>query len=156
MKEPSFWTDERTEELKLRWAKGESGSQICLAMHARSRNAVVGKAYRLKLEPRATAHDQTAKRSNGKRRRQYNTLHYADGHVFIVKGEQGMIEEKPPVFENPVTFFELRENHCRWPGSGEMPDLLFCGAPALNGYSYCASHCQLAYCGRSYVKAARL
>ena len=154
MKPESFWTNERTTELKLRWANGETGSEISRAMGPISRNAVIGKVHRLGLDGRVAISKKNANNtSNGirarqaaVRRRQRKTVHYADGHVFIVEGEPGMIEEDPPSFiANPVPFFELRDHHCRWPGAGEMPDLLFCGAPVVNGYSYCAAHCRIAY-----------
>jgi GcrA cell cycle regulator len=151
MKPVSFWTDERTAELRIRWANGESGSQIYRAMAAPSRNAVVGKVYRLGLDGRIAI----AAKNTHQRRRQRKTVHYADGKVFIVEGEQGMLEEKPPVFKKPVKFFDLADHHCRWPGNGDMPDLLFCGAPAADGYSYCPAHCRIAFGGAPQVKVPR-
>ena len=146
---PSFWTDERTAELKERWRNGQTGSEIMRAMGAASRNAVVGKVYRLGLDTRIAIAAKNAKNTrNGIRARQRarKTIHHIDGHVFIVNGEAGMIEEQPPDFKNPVRFIELKDWHCRWPGAGEAgPDLLCCAAPAIDGYPYCAAHCRMAY-----------
>jgi GcrA cell cycle regulator len=155
MKPESFWTDERTDELKSRWAKGETGSEIFRAMAAPSRNAVVGKVYRLGLDGRVAIAAKNSNNNRNKRRRQYRTVHYADGKVFIVEGEQGMLEEKPPIFKKPVKFFDLKDHHCRWPGAGDMPDLLFCGAAVADGYSYCPAHCRIAFNGAPQVKAPR-
>ena len=47
------WTDERVEMLKQLWTEGLSASQIADKMGGVSRNAVIGKVHRLKLESRA-------------------------------------------------------------------------------------------------------
>ncbi|SJZ67427.1 GcrA family cell cycle regulator [Consotaella salsifontis] len=47
------WTDERVELLKQLWNEGLSASQIAGQLGGVSRNAVIGKVHRLKLEGRA-------------------------------------------------------------------------------------------------------
>ena len=49
------WTDERVELLKQLWTEGHSASQIADRLGGVSRNAVIGKVHRLKLESRAKA-----------------------------------------------------------------------------------------------------
>jgi GcrA cell cycle regulator len=49
------WTDERVELLKKMWSEGLTASQIANKLGGVSRNAVIGKVHRLKLESRATA-----------------------------------------------------------------------------------------------------
>ncbi|KAA0972426.1 GcrA cell cycle regulator [Aureimonas fodinaquatilis] len=46
------WTDERIETLKRLWSDGHSASQIANELGGVSRNAVIGKVHRLKLESR--------------------------------------------------------------------------------------------------------
>lgn len=46
------WTDERVELLRKLWAEGLSASQIAAQLGGVSRNAVIGKAHRLKLSGR--------------------------------------------------------------------------------------------------------
>jgi len=139
-----WWTDERLDELRLRWINGETASQICRAMHATSRNAVLGKAFRLKLAPRATkGSGQVARKSNRARKKRIKEL---NGDIAIVGEHIVMVEEKPlPGFINPKPLIELKECDCRWPGPGSGADLVFCAAPILNGHSYCAGHCRIAY-----------
>jgi GcrA cell cycle regulator len=139
-----WWTDERLDELKLRWINGETASQICRAMHATSRNAVLGKAFRLKLAPRATKHSgQVARKSNRARKKRIKEL---NGDIAVVGEHIVMVEEKPlPGFVNPKPLIELKENDCRWPGPGPVEQRQFCAAPVLNGYPYCAGHCRIAY-----------
>ncbi|WP_062016315.1 GcrA family cell cycle regulator [Aureimonas sp. AU4] len=46
------WTDERIDSLKRLWGDGLSASQIASQLGGVSRNAVIGKVHRLKLESR--------------------------------------------------------------------------------------------------------
>ncbi|MAU94985.1 MAG: GcrA cell cycle regulator [Fulvimarina sp.] len=46
------WTDERVEMLRQLWSEGHSASQIAEKLGGVSRNAVIGKVHRLKLESR--------------------------------------------------------------------------------------------------------
>lgn len=46
------WTDERIDLLKKRWSEGSSASQIATELGGVTRNAVIGKVHRLKLESR--------------------------------------------------------------------------------------------------------
>jgi len=146
MKPQPWWTDERVEELKARWLNRETGTMIAIAMHAKSRNAVIGKLSRLGLrrgpDPNSNGHNG---HNRGKRQRQIGraTLHYVDGRVFIVTGEQ-MIEE-PPIFDNPKPFIALKDGDCRFPGDGRGADMACCGAPAIDGKPYCLVHCRIAY-----------
>ena len=48
------WTDERVELLKKLWADGLSASQIAGELGGITRNAVIGKAHRLRLGSRAS------------------------------------------------------------------------------------------------------
>jgi hypothetical protein len=112
---------------------------IAVAMHAVSRNAVVGKLYRLGL------HRSPVPRSNnGHKRVRRPTLHYADGRVFI-KGDVMLEEPEPPILTNPKLLMALNPCDCRYPGTGSGAQMLYCAAPALAGYPYCLAHCRIAY-----------
>jgi len=135
----SWWTDERVDELKARLSRGESGTEICVAMQAISRNAVVGKAYRLKLVRPANFEVVKSARvrrpANPRPRIRKKVLRMAD-------------EPATPVFADPKDFMQLRTRDCRFPGPGSGMDMLYCGAPALEGRPYCLAHCRIAYDGR--------
>jgi GcrA cell cycle regulator len=140
---PSWWTDERVDELKARLSRGESGTEICLAMQAVSRNAVVGKAYRLKVVRPASF----VKVSSGARVRR-------PANPRPSKAKQSEMADQPalPVFENPKQLMELQHGDCRWPGVGRGADMLYCAAPVANGFSYCLAHCRMAHAGAPQVK----
>jgi len=135
----SWWTEERVDELKARLGRGESGTEICVAMQAVSRNAVVGKAYRLRLV--RPANFKVAK--SARVRRPANPRP-------AVRAKPAKMADEPalPVFENPKTLMELQFGDCRWPGDGSGINVLYCGAPTFNGRAYCLAHCRIAFDGR--------
>ena len=47
------WTDERIDRLKALWTKGMTASHIADELGGVSRNAVIGKAHRLVIDPSA-------------------------------------------------------------------------------------------------------
>ena len=49
------WTPEKEKKLRELWKKGHSASQIASMLEGRTRNAVIGKAHRLKLAARAAS-----------------------------------------------------------------------------------------------------
>ena len=58
------WTPEREEKLKDLWKKGHSGSEIASILGNTTRNAVIGKAHRLKLETRSVSRKTITKTSS--------------------------------------------------------------------------------------------
>jgi hypothetical protein len=61
-----FWTDAREKELEALWEKGYSASLIA-GFLGTTKNAVIGKAYRIPLPPRRVRiHNQPIRRTRGK------------------------------------------------------------------------------------------
>ena len=58
------WTIEKVEKLKNLWSKGHTASQIAEMLGETTRNAVIGKAHRLKLEARAPSKNQSSLSKN--------------------------------------------------------------------------------------------
>ena len=62
------WTPEREEKLKQLWKKGHSGSQIARVLgDGATRNSVLGKAFRLKLQSRVVTKKKNTKNEYRKR-----------------------------------------------------------------------------------------
>ena len=53
------WTEEKVNKLKELWGKGNTASQIALIIGGISRNAVIGKAHRLKLSAKIAKKPRT-------------------------------------------------------------------------------------------------
>ena len=59
------WTPERQEKLKQLWKEGHSGSQIARMLgNGATRNSVLGKAFRLKLQARVISKKTTPRANN--------------------------------------------------------------------------------------------
>ena len=53
------WTDEKVNKLKDLWGKGQTASEIAKILGGVSRNAVIGKAFRLNLSSKIKTRSST-------------------------------------------------------------------------------------------------
>lgn len=154
------WTNERIELLQKLWLEGWSASRIAAELgDGITRNAVIGKVFRLGLSGRAkpagnavlaSPHQRAPRRST---HRQANSLQVVGNTALAL--EPLVIERSVPVkardvvvpISEPVTILDLRESMCHWPiGDPTQPDFRFCGAKKLPGQGpYCACHARVAY-----------
>lgn len=136
----SPWTAERDATLVQMWADGYSASQIAKQLEdAVSRCAVIGRAHRLKLPPRAAR--QKARKRERKPR------------MFVPKPPAPPRQPQPPPPPNEpkmrrVPLLKLRAHDCRWP-LGDGP-FLFCSTDVAEGRAYCPYHC-----ARAYIRSGR-
>ena len=158
------WTDQKIQMLKDMWGQ-HSASEIAEQIGGLTRNAVIGKAHRLKLSI------QKSVDSSG------STTSRATGGVSGIKSSRKRVMLRPlPTVPSPVStlpparplatvkdvFRSLEgiggarsegiavtkagERHCRWPvGDPRSPDFRFCGCTAHDGLPYCADHARVAY-----------
>ena len=155
------WTNARIELLQKLWLKGWSASRIAGELaHGITRNAVIGKVYRLGLSGRAKAlpgnvpasppHQKAPRRAAHQHANSPqvvgNTVLVLHPFVIEVAGPETVRDVVVPISE-PVTIWELRESMCRWPiGDPAQSEFRFCGAKKLPGQGpYCACHAGLAY-----------
>ena len=129
------WTDERVALLKKLWGEGKTAAEIAKELGGVTRNAVIGKAHRLKLSNRLSPIQQNNKKPAPK-----------------------PVEEKTPprkIANDPapydmkikgVSLAALKEKMCRWPiGDPKDEDFRFCGCQAIAGLPYCGEHAKIAY-----------
>ncbi len=140
------WTDERIALLKKLWGEGQSAAEIAKVLGGGlTRNAVIGKAHRLKLSNRVSPIQQNNKKTP----------------AIVAKA----VEEKKPIVPQKiikvktsgVAMVNLKERMCRWPhGDPKDPGFYFCGDETLAGLPYCEDHAKMAYQApsRSRVLAA--
>jgi GcrA cell cycle regulator len=128
------WTDERVELLKKLWGEGKTAAEIAKELGGVTRNAVIGKAHRLKLSNRVSPIQQNKKVS---------PKPVEDNKPVVKKREQKYI---PPITGKKVSMSELRERMCRWPnGDPQEEDFSFCGGDSVPGLPYCEEHAKIAY-----------
>lgn len=121
------WNTESTETLPAHHADGVSASIIGRRMGL-SRNAVLGKLWRLGLEGR---HDRMVRlpKSNGTR------------HASKPLPEPVRAPKAP--LSLALDLMAVNDSTCRWPDPSDR-DYTFCGHPVLAGSNYCPFHRSIA------------
>lgn len=145
------WSTETIQALSTLWSKGETAAAIARFIGGVSRNAVIGKANRLKLPPRR---DKAAQKGA----RRHRSCKTSSTHKLVstrsrdpalprVPGPRPKrMEDKslPPLSEpppTPITTVSLTAMHCRWPeGDPRSRGFHYCGRSVLAGRFYCPHH----------------
>ena len=136
------WTTERQEKLRQLWKKGHSASQIAEILGETTRNAVIGKAHRLKLEARSVSRKSTVK-ANIEKESTTETKSQKLGRKARFKA---LLLDKNFETENPTKLEDLTNEHCRWPLGEKMePASLFCGRKSIDKFPYCKLHLLYAF-----------
>ena len=139
------WTEEREQKLKKLWEKGYTASQIAEMLgEGTTRNAVIGKAHRLKLAARAASKQsknpkkQDAARASG--------LNKQEGYISRKSRFKSLLLDKNFEVENPKKLEELNDKNCRWPiGHPDEENFYFCGRSPVDNFSYCKLHVLYAF-----------
>lgn len=129
------WTDERVALLKKLWGEGKTAAEIAKALGDVTRNAVIGKAHRLKLSNRISPIQQNERKED---------------RVPEIKKPlkvKAVIMAKPANTSfKGLKMIELKERMCRWPsGDPKDEDFAFCGCGSVPGLPYCEDHAKMAY-----------
>lgn len=156
------WTEQKIQMLKDLWGH-HSASEIAEQIGGLTRNAVIGKAHRLKLSIQKTSE------SGGV------AIQRVSGATSTVKSQRKRVMLRslpvmpttsttarptvPPkdIFRSlegiggttrseGIAVTKAGERHCRWPvGDPRSPDFRFCGCNAHDGLPYCVDHARVAY-----------
>lgn len=142
----SGWTDERVDILKAMWAKGHSASQVAMKLGGVTRNAVIGKIYRLGLTGRAEPSGpmRMARVKVEKLPRPKRSSDTGRAVRISVLRPEVVVPPPPRVADatlaKPWTARKFGE--CAFPISGEGADTLSCCHKA-NDRGYCDAHWRL-------------
>lgn len=162
------WTEQQIQMLKDMWGHGFSASDIANRLGGGlTRNAVIGKAHRLKLSAGLGATRSTPS--------PLRTAAPATGGIADIKSPRKRVMLRPlPVLPTPSTtassvakpmqrdafrstvdttkrsegiaVTKAGDRHCRWPvGDPRSPDFRFCGCNVHEGLPYCIDHARVAY-----------
>ena len=136
------WTDEKVSKLKELWGKGKTANQIAEIIGGISRNAVIGKAHRLKLSAKIKTRS-VASNKNFDDTTENKNFRTKQGRKNRFKS---LIIDKNFEPENPKQLEELDESSCKWPiGHPDEKSFYFCGRKSLKDFSYCKLHLLYAY-----------
>ena len=136
------WTSEKEQKLRQLWKAGHSGSQIAVMLGNTTRNAVIGKAHRLKLEARTVS-----KKSETNANKQKNNVPEAKTQKLGRKARfKALLLDKNFEQENPIKLEELTDKTCRWPNNHPHEEkFYFCGRKPMEKFPYCKLHVLYAF-----------
>jgi len=136
------WTPEKETKLRELWTKGHSASQIATILGNTTRNAVIGKAHRLKLEAR-----NTSRKSEVKINKQINNFPQNKNQKLGRKAKfKALLLDKNFEKENPIKFYEITDTTCKWPiGHPHESNFYFCGRKPMEKFPYCKLHVLYAF-----------
>lgn len=147
------WTEERITELTRLWNDGLSTAEIGKLLGI-SKNAVVGKAHRLRLASRPSPIRRMAIRPSTPRVPRETRMAAMPSlpQTAAMNPTKPMISAPAAPAPQPVRarvetpMLQLSNQRCMWPvGHPGDADFHFCGERALVGKPYCATHCSVAY-----------
>lgn len=154
------WNDEREQLLRTMWEVDGLSARECGAALGVTRNAVIGKVHRLKLQkhgptPKMPASKVRALKSTGERgttgkyrgvvtaarkARMAKAIPAPPPEVFSPAAEDLAVGAWNPLpGATPIGLMDLSDKVCRWPVSDGAP-FLFCGCATAEGSSYCPTH----------------
>lgn len=143
------WTDERVSLLKRLWGEGKTAAEIAKLIGGVTRNAVIGKAHRLKLSGRVSPiqenGDPASPVARAPRKASEPRARKISNRDIIAPVMVPKLEADICIGEG-VQLVELKEGMCRWPvGDPKEEGFKFCGGKSAEGMPYCDHHCRVAY-----------
>ena len=140
------WTDDRVDILKKLWGEGRTAAEIAKELGGVTRNAVIGKAHRLKLSGRASPLQQASKKK---------PANQSIKKPVVVASVEKKVQKAPAMVptisesdkkRKRFSLEGLTSSQCRWPiGDPRDADFGFCGERGEDGFPYCSEHTQAAY-----------
>ena len=137
----SSWDETREAKLKELWEKGHTASQIAEMLGGTTRNAVIGKAHRLKLAGRVQS-----KKTERPKKQTLTPQSKEERYISRRSKFKSLLLDKNFEPENPKKLEELGDKNCRWPiGHPDEENFYFCGRSPIEGFSYCKLHVLYAF-----------
>lgn len=154
------WDEDRVQKLKTLWDEGLSASLIGARLGI-SRNAVLGKSWRLGLSQRPAGGDNCARERIVSRRKARAMPAQPQPRKVTPKSIRELfpVEDPHPIPPSTydvarVSFDDLEPYHCKWictPETVPHDQKSFCGCKRVEGQPYCAEHARRAFSQSSGV-----
>ena len=137
------WNSDTEEKLRKYWKLGYSGSKIAqLLGGGATRNSVLGKSFRLKLEARAVSKKLTSKVNTNKD----NSPEIKTQKLGRKAKFKALLLDSSFEKENPKKLEELTNETCRYPiGHPPEKNFYFCGRKPVDKFPYCQLHLLYSY-----------
>ena len=130
------WTEEKVNKLKELWGKGNTASQISEIIGGISRNAVIGKAHRLKLSSKIIKRPRSSSPVNS---------YFEETNNFRKKSRKlkfrSLLLDKNFEPAKNLSLEDLTETTCKYmEGHPNEETASFCGRKNVEKFSYCPLH----------------
>ena len=130
------WTEEKVNKLKELWGKGNTASQIAEIIGGISRNAVIGKAHRLKLSSKIIKRPRSSSQVSS---------YFEETNNFRKKSRKlkfrSLLLDKNFEPAKNLSLEQLTENTCKYmEGHPNESSSSFCGRKNVEKFSYCPLH----------------
>lgn len=143
---PFVWTDDNIERAKVMWREGATANAIALEIGAPSRNAIIGKLKRLKVERPAIFSIQNGKLGGKKNGGGKTAKPKFEGKPKPSQTTARKVEQSTAPAPMMIPLVYLSDHTCKWPiGTPGEEDGGFCGNRTADGKPYCGFHCTVAY-----------
>lgn len=149
------WTDKRVARLRELWTDGHSASAIASDLGGISRNAVIGKARRLKLPPHVNTSRGREESLVARIKRKRVNTNIVNRSITCRPVAAATLPRKDPMplpeispddvalITGPIidVVTALTSKTCHWPiGDPKTPSFGYCGCATVEGQEYCAGH----------------
>ena len=135
------WTEEKVEKLKELWGKGKTASQIAEVIGGLSRNAIIGKAFRLQLSKKIIKRPKINSSINPN----YKEKDIIQRKSRKVKFRSLLLDKNFEPAKN-LSLEELTENTCKYrEGHPDEESASFCGRKNVEKFSYCPLHLMIVF-----------
>jgi GcrA cell cycle regulator len=151
-----YWNEENTAKAMKLWTDGKSASDIAREMGGISRNAIIGKMHRMGITERGPAAEKPSvprveRPAPVRQVNKFNSLPRLLPKPAAAPLPAPVVHAVPhagaPDVER-LKLYQLKDNQCRWPVSGEKEHMLFCAGSTAPVDVYCKYHARLAYSPR--------
>ena len=141
------WTDDRVLLLRKLWGEGRTAAEIARELGGVTRNAVIGKAHRLKLSNRVSPIQQNTKKPTVKVVSERKFAEASNDTAAVFTAPKPVYKFTPEILTGKLhSLMELKPRMCRWPvGDPREEGFGFCGCESVSGLPYCVDHAKVAY-----------
>ena len=135
------WNEEKVNKLRELWGKGKTASQIAEIIGGLSRNAVIGKAFRLNLSAKIKTRSSITQKKEFFKSTDQVTRRKVGRSKF-----RSLILSKDFEPAKNLQLEELNENTCKYmEGHPDEKDSSFCGRKNVEKFSYCPLHLMIVF-----------